>query len=413
MKLMVYSHDAFGLGNIRRMLAICEHLLKVIPELSILVVSGSPALHSLRLPAGLDYIKLPCMGRDTAGGMSAKYLHTEMDEVVKLRSDLILSATANFKPDLFLVDKRPDGIQGELQPTLDYIQQKLSRTKLVLLLRDILDRPDSTIHQWQRHRYYEMIDQLYDQVWVVGTSEIFDVTQEYCFPISVQKKVKFCGYIYRNPGLKSRSMLRHELQVQSHEPMVLVTPGGGEDGYRLIETYLTGLSRSANFSGKSIIVSGSEMPAEQRSQLFQQAADLPNVQMLEFTDDLLSYMAAADVVVAMGGYNTIGEIFSTRKRAIVVPRVKPSEEQLIRAERMAEMGLFQMIHPDDLTPEYLISKVRSELSYGGIPFMRRLDMGGLARIAKYIGELLSDRPSKVIPFCPLPQKVSCLIPTAR
>ncbi|MGL4882281.1 MAG: glycosyltransferase, partial [Waterburya sp.] len=32
-RIMVYSHDAYGLGNIRRMLAICKYLLKYIPNL--------------------------------------------------------------------------------------------------------------------------------------------------------------------------------------------------------------------------------------------------------------------------------------------------------------------------------------------------------------------------------------------
>ncbi|MEL7224866.1 MAG: glycosyltransferase, partial [Cyanobacteria bacterium J06576_12] len=55
-RIMVYSHDAFGLGNLRRMLAICEHLLTRWPNLSILLVSGSPMIHEFRLPVGLDYI---------------------------------------------------------------------------------------------------------------------------------------------------------------------------------------------------------------------------------------------------------------------------------------------------------------------------------------------------------------------
>jgi predicted glycosyltransferase len=94
MRLMVYSHDGFGLGNICRMLAICTHLLDSIPELSILVVSGSPMLHSFRIPKRLDYIKLPCLNRDTLDEMSVKYLETEINETVKLRSELILSAIA-------------------------------------------------------------------------------------------------------------------------------------------------------------------------------------------------------------------------------------------------------------------------------------------------------------------------------
>ena len=76
MRLMVYSHDSFGLGNIRRMLAICQHLLATIPELSVLIVSGSPMIHSFRLPQRLDYIKLPCLGRDRVGKLTAKYLTT-------------------------------------------------------------------------------------------------------------------------------------------------------------------------------------------------------------------------------------------------------------------------------------------------------------------------------------------------
>ena len=78
MKLLVYSHDAYGLGNICRMLAICHHLLDTIPNLSILVLSGSPMLHSFRLPAGLDYLKLPCLHRDENGDLSAKYLKLDM-----------------------------------------------------------------------------------------------------------------------------------------------------------------------------------------------------------------------------------------------------------------------------------------------------------------------------------------------
>ncbi|MCU0569927.1 MAG: hypothetical protein MUF49_25560, partial [Oculatellaceae cyanobacterium Prado106] len=407
----VYSHDAFGLGNIRRMLAICEHLLDTIPELSILVVSGSPALHSLRLPAGLDYIKLPCISRDQSGEVAVRFLNTDMDSIIKLRSDLILTATENFQPDLLLVDKKPDGLEGELNATLNYLQRSLPTTKLVLLLRDILDRPASTIHQWQRHRYYEIIDQRYHQVWVVGTDEIFDIAQEYCFPLSVQQKVKFCGYIYRKAGLKTRTSMRQALNVQSDETLVLVTPGGGGDGYRLVETYLAGLAyQSSDRPLKSLIISGSEMPEAERSQLLAQAQAYPNVEVLEFTDDMLSYMAAADVVVAMGGYNTIGEILSTRRRAIVVPRVKPAEEQLIRAERMSALNLFKMIHPQELTPEGLMTAVQAEIVQAHLPFIPRLDMGGLARIAAYTLALL--KPTPVVPFTPPSVKPSCLMPTA-
>ncbi len=146
MKLLVYSHDTFGLGNLRRMVTICQYLLETIPNLSILLISGSPVLHRFRLPQGLDYIKLPCIGRNEKGEFLVKYLGTKTEEVTQLRSDLILTATANFNPDLILVDKKPFGIQDELKATLDYIKDFHYHTQLFMMLRDILESPQKTRH---------------------------------------------------------------------------------------------------------------------------------------------------------------------------------------------------------------------------------------------------------------------------
>lgn len=275
MKLMVYSHDAFGLGNIRRMLAICDHLLSTIPNLSVLVVSGSPALHSLRLPKGLDYIKLPCLGRDSSGTVSAKFLKTNLNDTVQLRADLMLSAAKHFKPDVLLVDKKPYGLMGELAPTLDFLAESACATQLVLLLRDILDHPAATIAQWQRSRYYEAIAQRYAQVWVVGSPAVFDVCREYDFPAEVAAKVHFCGYVRRQQGNQSRVSVRQQLCLAPHDRLVLVTPGGGADGYPLVSTYLEAIAQPHLQHLKSLIVCGYEMPTAQRQAIAQRALTLP------------------------------------------------------------------------------------------------------------------------------------------
>jgi predicted glycosyltransferase len=389
MRLMVYSHDGFGLGNIRRMLAICTHLQQSISNLSILILSGSPMLHSFRLPKGLDYIKLPCLNRGTSGEVSAKYLGTSTDETVKLRSQLILSAIASFKPDVFLVDKKPYGMQNELQPSLAYLRENLPETRRVLLLRDILDHADATIQDWQKHHHYDAIQLFYDRVLVVGSADVFDICQEYQFPPAVAEKVQFCGYIRKAPGDKSPDLIQQELQMQPEERLVLVTPGGGEDGYALIDAYLSGLPYlPSTLKLRSLIICGPEMPASQQSALAEVASRYPQVQMQEFSEDLMSYMAAADVVVSMAGYNTTCEILSLGKRAVVVPRIKPSQEQWLRAERMSKLGLLQAIHPTQLTPESLMRSLVHQLNAPkqAIP-NPRLDLCALPKIAQYIRTL--------------------------
>lgn len=416
MRLMVYSHDTFGLGNIRRVLSICKYLLDSIPNLSILVVSGSPMLHSFRLPQGLDYIKLPCLNRGEGGELSVKYLGTKTDETVKLRADLILAAAVNFKPDLLLVDKKPYGIASELAETLSYLKTCLPETKLVLLLRDILDSPEVTVKEWLHHGNYEAIQLFYDQVLVVGMREVFDLTKEYQFPTSVSEKVRFCGYIRKEPGLKRRNVLRDELLISPEEQLILVTPGGGQDGYRLIETYLSGLGHlSEGHNLRSLIICGPEMSPINRKTLYQAAEKYTHVQICEFTDDLMSYMDAADAIVSMGGYNTVSEILSLGKPAVVVPRIRPAQEQWIRAERLAQLGLLNAIHPDCLTPERLIDATLEQLSPAKkhLPPLSCLDLNALPGITRHISHLLFEAiPTNQVRYSYQQSFPAGLVPTA-
>jgi predicted glycosyltransferase len=394
-RIMVYSHDAYGLGNISRMLAICKYLLKSIPNLSILLISGSPMLQSFRLPQGLDYIKLPCLNRGQSGEMAVKYLNADVESTLKLRSELILAAAKNYQPDLVLVDKKPSGIQGELKATIKYLKRNLLKTKFVLLLRDILDTPEKTIQEWQKEGYYQIVESIYDRLLVVGMPEIFDLVREYQFNEAIASKVRFCGYIRKDSGLKNRRIIRQELGINNNEKLVLVTPGGGEDGYFLIKNYLTGLKQQQDsFSQqkiRSLIFCGAEMPHQQQQQIYQQAQKLPGVTVLEFTNDLMSYVNTADAVICMCGYNTITEVLQKGKKAIVIPRIKPGQEQLIRAQAMANVGLIKMIHPDLLNPNLLIDTLFSSLDQvNNFNSINNLDFAGLPRVADYIAMLLFD-----------------------
>ena len=392
-RIMVYSHDAFGLGNIRRMLAICQYLLKSIPNLSILLISGSPMLQSFRLPMGLDYIKLPCLNRGCSGNMAVKYLNADINSILQLRAELISAAAKNYQPDLVLVDKKPSGIQGELDPTIDYLKNNLPATQWVLLLRDILDTPGKTVNEWEKEGYYLQVESIYDRILVVGMQKIFDICREYQFNNKIASKVRFCGYIRKQSGLKNRRTVRQELDIKPDEKMVLVTPGGGEDGYYLISNYLTGLEQNRNrFCQEkvhTVIFCGAEMPSQQQKQIYQQAACYPEVTVLEFTDDMMSYINTADLVVSMCGYNTITEVLQKGKKALVVPRIKPGQEQLIRAQSMAKAGLIKMIHPELLNPDLLIGNLFSSLNssqYSG--YTNRLNFGGLSKVSDYLTMLL-------------------------
>lgn len=391
MRIIIYSHDTFGLGNIRRTLAICKHLNCELPGVTTLIVSGSPMLHSFRVGEGIDYIKLPCLKRSADGSLDVRYLRNlDRDDLIAIRCEILLSIVEGFCPDLLIVDKKPGGLAGELESSLTYLKTARPETKLIPLLRDILDSGPKTIQAWKEQDCYGLVEQYYESILVLGEREIFDVSEEYRFPFSLQQKVRYCGYIARESGLRSRDEVRNSLAIPDSRKLIVVTTGGGEDGFMLLRDYLAGLDR-VTLQGRphSLLVTGPELCADKRAAIAEMAERRRDVSTLEFTDDMMSYIRAADLVVSMGGYNTICEILSLVKRAIVVPRVRPVQEQLIRAERMASRNLFQMIHPDELTPECLMREVNAQLAEHDLSpeAPASVDMHALPRITSYIQAL--------------------------
>lgn len=393
-RLLVYSHDTFGLGNIRRMLAIAAHLVENDEEMSILIVSGSPMLHAFRIPPRIDYLKLPCLSRSVTGDYGVRFLDLPYGDTVRLRANVLLSAMIDFAPDLVLVDKKPLGVANELEPALELLQRRGLPTRCVLLLRDILDSPESTRAVWHKNDYFGAIDRFYDEVLVVGCEHVFDLAREYDFPQRTRQKLRYCGYLERRrpPGARH---LRREF-VGAGDRLVLVTAGGGEDGHRLVSTYAQGVADGELPADlHSVIVCGPEMAPARRRDISATLAGLGNVTLLEFTDDMLGLMEAADVVVSMAGYNTTCELLSLRKRAILVPRVEPVLEQWIRARHLARLGLVQAIHPGELTSGRLAAEVRSELDRQNVVACPayRIAMDGLDRIAESVNTLLQARPA--------------------
>jgi|CXWL01.1.fsa_nt_gi predicted glycosyltransferase len=389
-KIVVYSHDTFGLGNISRMLAIAKSLVATDPNTSVLILSGSPMLHAFRIPQQIDYIKLPCLTRTTKGDYQAKFLDLGYEQILRLRSNIIQSAILDFDPDLILVDKKPFGVGDELAGVLETLQRQGHRAKLVLLLRDILDSPAITMHVWQKNGYHQAIQSFYDQVLVVGSPEVFDLRKEYQFPKPSHNKVRFCGYIAREAGRSSRQQIRQHYGF-GNERLVLITPGGGEDGYQLLQCYMQGLKlEKPMIDTKTLVICGPEMITSQREHIQALVDGCPNVILQSFTDDMMACMDAADLVISMGGYNTVCELLTLGKRAIVVPRVMPVQEQWLRAERMAELGLLRAIHPEAMTPALLMATVQEELAKGNASSRSRypINLNGLSAVRNALCALM-------------------------
>jgi predicted glycosyltransferase len=384
-KILLYSHDTFGLGNIRRTLLLAEELSEQYTGAAILMVTGSQMVHSFRIPDGVDYIKLPCLDRVDAERYEPRFLRSWSEEVKRTRSAILEKSVLGFEPDLMIVDKRPAGVDGELADTLEEIRRKRLTTRLVLGVRDILDEPERTRHNLRSNGSFETIERFYDEVWVYGSQSIFDTVKEYDFPEAVARITRFCGYLKRPTVPRTR---------ESGPPHVLVTTGGGGDGTAMIEAYLEGLaSLPRNVALRTTVVFGPQMSAAAREGVLERFGYLADVTFSDFEPDLTRLYSEADIVVSMAGYNTVCELLSFGHHAILVPRAEPVQEQLIRARLLAAQGLFDIVEPQDLTSATLISKVLAALKpveVARVPF----DLDGLPRIRERMRALLAGDEEK-------------------
>jgi predicted glycosyltransferase len=379
---LLYSHDTFGLGNIRRTLLLAQELIDQYPKAAVLLITGSQMIQSFRIPKGVDYIKLPCLDRIDVERYESRFLLECSDAVKRTRSAIIERTVLGFAPDLMIVDKRPAGVDGELTDTLAGIRERKLPTRLVLGIRDILDEPRKTRETLRNNRSFEFIRDYYDEVWIYGSQSIFDTVREYDFPEDIARITHYCGYLKR-PTVATR---RHD-----GPPHVLVTTGGGGDGSRMIQAYLEGLSNlPRNVALRSTVVFGPQMSTATQSSFIDNFGYLTDVQFREFEPELAQLYAEADLVVSMAGYNTVCELLSSGCNAILVPRSEPVKEQLLRARLLSAEGLMEMVEPDELSPETLITKVLASLN-PAVTRPIRFDLQGLPRIRERIRALLEER----------------------
>ncbi len=354
--ILMYSHDTYGLGHIRRTMAIASQLKS--PHINILILTGSPIAGRFSFPEQIDFVRIPGMIKKTNDEYLPLSIKINPRHALDIRKKIITATAKAFQPHLFIVDKEPLGLKKEVLSTLKWIRRCLPKTQTILGLRDIMDDSESVKKDWADKGVYESLEKLYTEIWVYGRQDFYDPIREYAIPEETSKKIQFTGYIPRKiPGKEAVRKLRKDLGVGKGEKLVVVTTGGGGDGSAVMDTFLAMLEfESIPLPFKSILITGPFMPKEERKRIFKRAKAL-GIQTFHFYRQMEKLIAAADMVVSMGGYNTLCEILSQGTVNLVIPRETPRKEQLIRAKAFQAQNLLEYIPWCDLTVKNMKDKI--------------------------------------------------------
>jgi predicted glycosyltransferase len=98
----------------------------------------------------------------------------------------------------------------------------------------------------------------------------------------------------------------------------------------------------------------------------------------------------------MAGYNSLCEVVSLRKKALVVPRLGPRAEQRMRAELFHQRGLIDVLDPQEVSPKNLAQRISEDLERTDFPWAdAAIDTSGASNAAWRLSRLVQQRAGVV------------------
>jgi predicted glycosyltransferase len=385
LRVALYSHDTMGLGHIRRNVLIAQSLVESGRPVDVLLLAGVREAGALPIPRGVDCISLPAYEKRPDGVYGSRHLAMPVGDLVSLRSRTLEAAVEGYRPDVLVVDNVPLGAMREMEPALQSMRRRAG-ARCVLGLRDILDEPRRVRAEWGASNNEAAIRTYYDSLWVYGDRRVCDVAQEYGLAADVAKRIRYAGYLDQSVRCDSstRGFSKEiEAVLDFRGRVVLCSVGGGQDGRHLARAFV---STAFPPDTLGVLLTGPYMEDRVRDELARLALENGRLNVFGFLPEPGQLVRRADRIIAMGGYNTVCEVLSYGKRALIVPRLAPRQEQWIRAERLRALGLIDVLHPDSLTPEALAAWIASRVDD---PAGSPVDLGGLSRIPLMLEELFS------------------------
>ncbi len=402
-RIAFYSHDTLGLGHLRRTLKIARAVTTLFPEISALIISGSPdvglvtnQLTSAGACSGaIDVVKLPSVKKLNNEEYTARFLPDDINRIVSMRSEIILGLLKTFEPHLLLVDHAPVGMRGELLPAFEWLSQECGSTKLVYGMRDIIDNQKTIRSNWSSNNIYSILQNTYDTILIYGDPRLTPTAEHYALPSATLAKTQYCGFIGDNDWRAKAPSNVSPTEPQDKPKKVVVTIGGGDYyGPEIVGAYLEMLRENlARIDFESVVITGPLLKAELYHKYERMAEGLP-VAIHSSVEQLPELLCSSDALITTAGYNSAVDALSYAKRALMAPRRSMRKEQILRADALAEIEAVLTFDPHQTTTEELYNLVTRLLHQSSAPLQKlradgAVDLDGSLRAAAICGEIMA------------------------
>nr|RNJ67210.1 MAG: glycosyl transferase [Leptolyngbya sp. IPPAS B-1204] len=390
-RLMFYCQHILGIGHLVRSLEIVRGLLQ---DFEIFFINGGEVVDGFpvpRVPHGpeghqVHLINIPAIKTDSEfRELQIPDGFQTVEQVLAHRRDLLLSIFEQVQPNVLMIELFPFGrrrFSAELIPLLE--QAKAADTKVVCSLRDIVvTKQDRARHE---EKICRLMNQYFDLLLIHGDPQFMPLEVSFSRVQDLNCPVHYTGYVAQMNGPDPA-----EVPIPSvPQPLILTSVGGGRFGHELLHC----VAQASKFLDDQIphqiqMFTGPFCPDDVYASLRDMALQRRNLTVERFTPHLLHYMQQADLSISMAGYNTTMNVLTTGVRSMLLPfQGNDDQEQRLRSERLAELGIVQVIQRQDLEPERFAQKVIASLQQA--PASIRFDMQGVEKTAQLVRSMVRE-----------------------
>jgi predicted glycosyltransferase len=385
--IVFYCQYVWGMGHLFRSI----ELAKALSGHRVILAAGGREV-AVDLPGHVELVKLPELHMDERfTTLLAEAPGASIAAVQRERAATLAAILERTGPQVFIVELYPFGRTAfgfELEPLLEAIRRgAYGRVRSVCSLRDVLvEKRDPAAYE---ARVLDALHRWFDLLLIHSDERLLPLDETFSRFADIRIPKVYTGFVAPRPDPESGRRLRGELGLQAGEKLVIASCGGGRSGYRLMSAALEACRRLRQRPLHLEAFCGPFMSAAEYGELHARRAAGLGVQ--RFTPRLIDYLAAADLSISLGGYNTCMNLLATGVPALVLPYSR-QREQPLRVAKLKPYLPLEVLGAEDLAPERLAGAIEQGLTRGRRTAAAALNLEGAAATARCLEAWAASAP---------------------
>jgi predicted glycosyltransferase len=389
-KLLFYCQHILGMGHLVRSMEIIRGLMS---DFQVCFINGGQIIKEFDIPDEVEVINLPAIKTDTEfKQLQPVDTSLSLAEVQEIRKNKLLQIADEFEPDVLMIELFPFGrgkFSFELIPLLEKLQASEKPVKIVSSLRDIV--VTKTNQEKYENKVCRLMNEYFDMLLIHGDKNFVPLDESFSRVKEIQSETKYTGYVVQKPQVNPELTEEDREIIDSEQPLILVSVGGGRFGHELIDCVIESADILKDKIPHQIQIFTGPFSPDNKVEAWQKlTVNKNNINLSRYTRNLLSYMQKADLSISMSGYNTTLNVMTTGVRAMILPfKGNDDQEQRIRASKLNSLGVVKMLDESDLQPEIFAQKVIDYLAVE--PNQIKFNADGVENTAALIKNLVLNQ----------------------